>query len=154
LTVGSEIANSSLIILLSRRWTRNAGRRLLNEDAIVEFLAGRFGRRRVVHFGNGRVDLTTASRLFSRAAAVVGVHGGAFYNIILAPPGCVVVELMPLIASYGRVAAPRQLAHTVVWRMANALGHTYWRLYTLTSSPRSDVTLSIDKLRSALASVT
>ena len=158
--VGSKItnastANSSLIVLLSRRWTRNGGRRLLNEYAVFEYLVGRFGLQRVVRFGNGRVDLTTANSLFSRAAAVVGVHGGAFYNIILAPAGCIVVELMPLVAHRGQVAAPpRRLAHTIVWRMADALGHTYWRLYAVTSSPRGDVTLSIDKLRSALTDVT
>jgi len=157
--VGSKIANASaangsLIVLLSRRWTRNGGRRLLNENAVLEYLVGRFGLQRVVRFGNERVDLTTASRLFSRAAAVVGVHGGAFYNIILAPRSCVVVELMPLVVRHGHVAAPpRRLAHTVVWRMADALGHTYWRLYATTTSPRSDVTLPIDKLRSAITEI-
>jgi len=154
---GRETANSSLVILLSRRWARNAGRRLLNENAVVDYLVGRFGRRRVARFGDGRTDLATADRLFSRAVAVVGVHGGAFYNIVLAPRGCVVVELMPLVARYGHVdgTPPGGLAHTVVWRMAGALGHTYWRLYAnATSSPRTDVTLSIDNLRSALSGVT
>lgn len=153
--IGSKTVNSSLIILLSRRWTRNAGRRLLNENAVLVYLTARFGRQRVARFGNGRVDLTTAQRLFSRAAAVVGVHGGAFYNIILAPPSCHVVEVMPLVAGSGQLPAPpRRLAHTVVWRMADALGHMYWRLYASTSSTRSDVTLPIDKLRSVLSAVT
>jgi len=147
-------ADSSLIVLLSRRRTRNVGRRLLNENAVVDFLVGRFGRRRVARFGDGRVDLTTAGRLFSRAAAVVGVHGGAFYNILLAPRGCAVVELMPLVVDDRRRRPPRRLAHTIIWRVADALGHSYWRLYADASSPRHDVTLSVDKLRSALASVT
>ena len=152
---GASTSNSSLIILLSRRWTRNSGRRLLNENVVLEYLLGRFGRHRVARFGNRRVDLTTARRLFSRATAVVGVHGGAFYNIILAPPGCHVVEVMPLVAGGGYLPAPpRRLAHTVVWRVADALGHIYWRLYASTSSPRNDLTLPIDKLRSALSAVT
>jgi len=150
---GRELtANSSLVILLSRRWTRNAGRRLLNENAVLDYLLGRFGHRRVTRFGDGRTDLATAGRLFSRAVAVVGVHGGAFYNIVLASRGCVVVEVMPLV---DHVAPPGGLAHTVVWRVAGALGHTYWRLYAnATSSRRADVTLSIDNLRSALSGVT
>ena len=158
--IGSKMANasagnSSLIVLLSRRWTRNGGRRLLNENGVLEYLVGRFGVQRVARFGNGRVDLTTANTLFSRAAAVVGVHGGAFYNIVLAPPGCVVVEVMPLVTGHGHAGMPpRRLAHTVVWRMADALGHTYWRLYAATSSPRSDVSLSLDNLCSALTGVT
>ena len=148
-------ANSSVIVLLSRRWSRNGGRRLLNENAVFDYLVGHFGRPRVARFGNGRVDLTSASGLFSRAVAVVGVHGGAFYNIILARPSCVIVELMPLVARRRHLAAPpRRLAHTIVWRLADALGHTYWRLYAATSSLRGDVTLSINKLRSALAGVT
>jgi len=148
--------SSALIVLLTRRWSRNGGRRLLNENAILEYLVGRFGRPRVALFGNRRVDLSTAAQLFSRAVAVVGVHGGAFYNIVLAPRGCVVVELMPLVVRHGTpvLLPPRRLAHTIVWRMADALGHTYWRLYDLTSSPRSDVTLSIDKLRSSLTGIT
>ena len=94
----------------------------------------------------------TASRLFSRAVAVVGIHGGAFYNVILARRRCVVVELMPLVARRRHV--PRRLAHTIIWRTADALGHIYWRLYAQTASPSGDVTLSINKLRSALAGVT
>ena len=144
----------SLIVLLSRRWTRNGGRRLLNENAVFDYLVDRFGRQRVARFGNGRVDLTTATALFSRAGAIVGVHGGAFYNIILAPSGCVVVELMPLVTRPGQLAAPpRRLAHTIVWRMADALGHIYWRVYSTTSSPRHDVSLAIDNLRSALTTL-
>lgn len=150
----ASAANGSLVVLLSRRWSRNGGRRLLNEKAVLEYLVGRYGRGRVARFGDGRVDLTTAGRVFARAAAVVGVHGGAFYNVMLAPRGCVVVELMPLIAAGPRPGhPPRRLAHTIIWRLADALGHTYWRLYALTASPRSDVTLPVDKLRAALADV-
>lgn len=152
--IGSRTTNSSLVVLLSRRWTRNGGRHLLDENAVLDYLVDRFGPQRVLRFGSGRVDLTTASRLFSRAAVVIGVHGGAFYNIILAPLGCRVVEVMPLVAGHGHLVSRSRLAHTVVWRMADALGHTYWRLYASTSSPRSDVTLSVDKLRSALSGVT
>lgn len=150
---GATTANRSLVVLLSRRWSRNGGRRLLNENAVVEYLVGRYGHQRVVRFGDGLVNFATASDVFSRAVVVVGVHGGAFYNVILAPAGCVVVELMPLvITDHGR--PPRRLAHTIVWRLADALGHTYWRLYAETSSQRGDVTLSVDKLRLALRSVT
>jgi hypothetical protein len=152
-----------LVILLSRRWGRNRGRRLLNERQIIGELDRRFGSQRVVLYPSrtGRdgpsvrhLDLSTARRLFAAARLIVGVHGGAFYNVVMAPVNCTVVEIMPLIEFGERNrSVPRGLAHTIVWRMSSALGHSYWRLYETSSSPHGDVTLPVDRLRAVLDNV-
>lgn len=151
------------MILLLRHWSRNRGRRLLNEQAVFDALVARYGSSRVVRYGGGRhrhrIDLPTARRLFADASLVVGVHGGAFYNIVMAPVNCTVVEVMPVVTDEGRGQGqgqgqiPSGLSHTIVWRMTEALGHVYWRLYAMTSSRRGDVTLPVNRLRLVLDSI-
>jgi hypothetical protein len=166
LASSSSSRDDGLVILLSRRWGRNRGRRLLNEREIIDELNRRFGTSRVVLYPGrtdlGRstvrdmrhLDLSTARRLFAAARLVVGVHGGAFYNVVMAPVNCNVVEIMPLVESGGSDrSVPPGLAHTIVWRMSSALGHSYWRLYETTSSPHGDVTLPVERLRAVLDSL-
>jgi Glycosyltransferase 61 len=155
--------SGGFVILLSRRWGRNRGRRLLNERQIFDELVRRFGTSKVVLYpgrtedGPSRdpppvrhLDMSSARRLFAAARLIVGVHGGAFYNIVMAPTNCTIAEVMPLIESDRHRFVPPGLAHTIVWRMSAALGHFYWRLYVNTSSPHGDVTLPVERLRTVL----
>jgi len=156
----SSISSSRWIILLSRRRSRNRGRRLVNERLIFDQLVSRFGRSNVVLYpdrasssGRHSGGLAVARRLFSSARLVVGVHGGAFYNIVMAPVNCTVIEVMPFTNTFGRRYVQQGLAHTIVWRMAAALGHNYWRLYEATSEGHSDVTLPVDRLHAVLDNI-
>ena len=90
--------------------------------------------------------------LFSQAEAVVGPHGSALTNIVFAPPGCVVVDMIP------RAVKKKY----VLWTLAEASGHRYWYFVADSVSKRKsegryvtgplhrDVTIPLAKLELTL----
>ncbi len=65
------------------------GRRLLNEDALVERLA----EHGVVAVRLEALDLAAQVALFRRAELIVAPHGAGLANLVYATVGCVVLEL-------------------------------------------------------------
>ncbi len=68
-------------------------RRIANEDALLAVLAP-LGFERVVP---GRMPIHEQLRLFASAAVIVAPHGGSLTNLIAAPPGTAVVEVVPTV---------------------------------------------------------
>ena len=84
-----------VVIVCVRR--RVEMRRLSHQDEVdlletVKETAQEFSEVEVVVF-DGDIDMAETIRLFSRAIAVVGVHGGALTNALWAASGCLVLEL-------------------------------------------------------------
>jgi capsular polysaccharide biosynthesis protein len=76
-------------IYVERGFVRN--RRLLNEDALMTFLAGHgFERLRM-----DGLSVSEQARTFANAEAIVAVHGAALTNLVFAAPGAKVVEIFP-----------------------------------------------------------
>jgi len=98
-------------IYLSRRAGRR--RRSVNEQAVVELLEQHGFETLVPETLSFRQQVEA----FAEASIVVSTHGAALANILFAPPGLVVVEMIP----------PRMMrrAH-FYWAMAESLRHTYW----------------------------
>ncbi len=136
------------VILLNRALSHNGGRNLKNQRELIHFLTARYGDRFVVY--NPQSKLAATKRLFSQARLVVGVHGGALYNVNLAPRQCHVVELMPTRRS-GYVT--KRLAHTVVWQMASVIGQSYWRVPLPPIDEQDNVLLPIHKFTAILDKV-
>ena len=68
-----------------------------------------------VHTLSG-MDFAAQKQLFSTASHIVGVHGAGLTNLVFAPPGARVLEIMhPLAGTFA------------YWVMAGALGLDYWQ---------------------------
>lgn len=94
-------------------------RRLTNEAAIVQALAGR-GITPVRLTG---LDLDTQALLFASAQLIVAPHGAGLTNLIFARPGTMVIELMPdRLANwcYRRLSAMLRLRYEAVIGRAEA----------------------------------
>ncbi|MDX1383519.1 MAG: glycosyltransferase family 61 protein [Thermoanaerobaculia bacterium] len=108
-------------VIYLRRPNRN--RSVANEAELLQGL-----RRRLEGTGLELVVFETPEgldrdrRLFRRARMVLGPHGGAFANMIFAPPGTQIVEFLPIYRLYREGEDPR----AAFWGLAQAAGHDYW----------------------------
>lgn len=82
-------AGSPRRLYIDRRGTPN--RRLENEDALVAALAG----HGVVPVALEGATVAAESALFAGAELIVAPHGAGLVNLVFAPPGCQVIELLP-----------------------------------------------------------
>ena len=72
--------------------------------------------------------------------AVLGPHGAGFVNLLAAPQGCAVLELMPRTVPRGAVA---------YWSLCGALGHDYAYLSCRevnTGHQEQDMMVDVDKV--------
>lgn len=126
-------------IYVSRRHAPR--RRVCNEDEVERCLTERgfeVHRTEELTFG-AQVEL------FAEARIVVAAHGAGLTNILFAPPGCVVVDMID----------PGMLHQAYVyWSLAAALGHDYWYFRT-DPRPRpgnqDDAVVPIEKLLDTFA---
>ncbi len=139
--------DEALVVLLSRTDTRNGGRRILNQDSIFNLLCQRYRRRRTVVF-HGPASLSETLHLFSRALIIVGVHGGAFYNMNFSPRGTHIIEIVPTRES-GTMVPDKRLFH-VFWEQASLLRQVYWRISEPPRADNGDVMVSESKLSAVL----
>ena len=137
----------TLVMLLTRTRGHNGGRHIKNLLEVVSFLSLRYGENRFRMFRGG-YSLKEAADIFSRTRLVIGVHGGAFYNIQFSAVNTAVIEIVPT-TQEGRVV-PHNLAHTIIWDMAENLELNYWRLPLTPLNNKGDVHLSIEILTQIL----
>ena len=89
-------------------------------------------------------QLPQSTELFGKAKIIIGVHGGAFYNMLYAPKGTNIIEVMP---TDSKGVSPRGLAHTIIWHMAALLDQPYWRIPVNSLTKTNNVQLNIAKLK-------
>jgi capsular polysaccharide biosynthesis protein len=115
-------------------------RQVVNEPEVVEYLAD-FG------FETCRPETLTLREqfeLFAHVEAAVSTHGSGWTNMLFAPEGAVVVDMIP--------AHMTHLSY-VFWTMCEALGHAYWYFVADTvpgKGRRSDAHVPMDKLASTI----
>lgn len=89
------IGAASVVVFVTRKSQKM--RRLANEDALLAAVraeaSGCPGGAEVVVFDGDKAKVADAIALFSRAAVVVGVHGGALANTVFCRQGTRVIEL-------------------------------------------------------------
>ena len=83
--------------------------------------------------------------LFGNALLLIGIHGGAFYNLIFCPNSTKILEVMP-VNHEGR-PVPSPLAHANIWQMSQAINQTYLRMSQNAINSKGDVYISMDKLK-------
>ncbi len=134
------------VVYISRTWSRNYGRNTKNEEEVVDFLQRRYSY--TFQFFQKPMDLKETMDLFRNTRILIGVHGGALYNVIFCPQDTEIVEIMPTNVS-GSVV-PDSLAHTIIWKMSSMLRQTYWRLSETPLNKLGDVNIDISKLTKVL----
>lgn len=87
-------AARSLHIVVLKRFSQSGRRTLINSALLERAILDRYGASRVTIF-NGTQTLVESMRIFSTATLMVGPHGAGFSNMIFAPAGAVVLEVMP-----------------------------------------------------------
>jgi capsular polysaccharide biosynthesis protein len=70
-------------------------------------------------------------QVFSRAVVVLGIHGGAFGNLVFCPPGVHVIEIIPIadnrrLEQHGRGQVPE--LRPFYWMLAAARSLKYWNV--------------------------
>ena len=133
------------IILLNRAQSHNGGRNIKNQREIITYLSKRYGEHFLVY--KPQTNLAKTKQLFSDARVIIGVHGGALYNLNFAPKDCHVIEILPT-SRTGHVT--RRLAHTIIWKMASMIGQTYWRIAVPPTDGFDNVILPVERLSQAL----
>lgn len=113
-------------------------RRLVNEAEVVAALEP-LGFEVLTLTG---MPLADQIRRFAQAEAIVGPHGSGLTNLLFAPSGCTVVELMP-----------DDRVNHCFWLMANGLGLRYAFLSGSVVSPARDFRVAPERLEAVLAAV-
>ncbi|MGG5822493.1 glycosyltransferase family 61 protein [Falsiroseomonas sp. HW251] len=111
-------------------------RRASNESAAIA-IAARHGFAPVVLEGMGFLDQVA---LFRRAEAVAGLHGAGFANLVFAPPGCRVIEILP----------SEPLRHGYFANLAAGLGLRFERVAARGAFHADDLEIDLAGLRAAL----
>ncbi|KAL1518446.1 hypothetical protein AB1Y20_002738 [Prymnesium parvum] len=106
-----------LLLVPLRQSVHGAGRAITNLPHLAAALAAAARRAaEVVLFDHSRHTVAEQVALFSRARLVVGVHGAAFANILWAPEGSDIVEIVPI-----DVHLDFQCGLTPFWHVAELL---------------------------------
>lgn len=97
LVPSSKDSIRDLVIYISREGGHNSSkRRINNELELVEALRRMVEpHARFEYFKGNENTLDQALDLFASAKAVIGPHGGGFYNMIACSPGTIVLEFTP-----------------------------------------------------------
>ena len=83
-------------------------------------------------------------KLFRRVQLVIGVHSGAFYNIIFAPSSTNFVEIMPTTSECE--VMPTYIGHTLFWVISDMLNQTYWRIISTPADSLGNVKCDIREI--------
>ncbi|MGG5822494.1 glycosyltransferase family 61 protein [Falsiroseomonas sp. HW251] len=117
-----------------------AGRRRAANEAQAIAIAQRSGFRAVMLEELGFLDQVA---LFRRAEAVAGLHGAGFANLIFAPPGCRVIEIMP--------TDPQRPPHFA--NLSAGLGLAFRRVDAAGGFQSNDLAIDLAGLEAALAAL-
>ncbi len=125
------------LMLLTRANSRHKGRNLLNQHNLVNFVHRKYGNNSLTLFTGG-YSLSHAITLFSQSHIILGVHGGAFYNINFCLKGTHVIEILPADPPYAK-------RKNMFWEQATMLDLVYWRIYEKPKDDALNVDISLDK---------
>jgi hypothetical protein len=102
-------------IYLMREQSGNWTRPVTNETAVIELMKS-------LDFeviNPASLEFLDQVRLFSEAAIVVSAHGSALANLIFAPKGCIVIDLMP------EGWTQYEYSYRWIYRLTNLLDQAY-----------------------------
>ncbi|KAJ5072621.1 hypothetical protein M0811_01636 [Anaeramoeba ignava] len=95
-------------------------RDVLNDQQIRDYLQNRFGDKLKIFTHKNFTDFKDLVRFFSSAKVVIGLHGGAFYNILYSLSHPIIIEFHK--KEYFKADA------SIFW-ICHTNGYEYWRDY-------------------------
>lgn len=118
-----------IVLYLSRKQgTNNPGRDVVNENQLVEELrkwSNKKGFELVVFAASNYKTLDDLFTLLADVDAVIGPHGGAFYNMLFMRRGITVIEFMPDTRLF---LSTVQAVHLIIYLQASLLGNNYFNI--------------------------
>lgn len=128
----------------------NAGRRVLNEEAVVQALRKWEAQGFELAEYDHRQHPTVASlnEFFSEARLLIGPHGGCLTNVMHIPCNSAVIELFPLVNG---VKPPVAHPAMMMYMQSTYLEQDYYMLPVYTTDSGGDMTVPIDELEEILA---
>ena len=136
-------------VLLIVRDKRHRSREFLNKQDVENYLKDRYDKRLKVISTPGSLEQVRS--VFGNAAIVIGIHGGAFYNMLFAPRDTSIIEIVPTLES--GLTRPSGLSVTIFWELASAIGQNYWRILETPQSHLGDLHVDVPKLSRVLDKV-
>lgn len=109
---GNHKRNGGKLLYVSRAGA-SRGRVTNNEDEVIQALE----REGFITVQTHRLTVAEQIKLFADAKVIVGVHGAGLTNMLFAPTGTVVIEVLD----------PEYLA-PFYYALSTSLGHQYWYL--------------------------
>ncbi|KAL6065310.1 DUF563 domain-containing protein [Balamuthia mandrillaris] len=138
------------VVYLSRNVGKNTGRKVLNENNVRAALTNFFAARReeLVIFDHSQFpSLSSVIEWFnSNAIALIGPHGGAFYNMFYCAADTLVVEFFPYhgtASDKGKTSGIRYPGGT--WWPAVFTGMNYYQV-PVQSASAGDIVIPIEKM--------
>lgn len=127
------------IIFISRTQTDGCKnqRIIQNQDKLCDAMFKKYGDNFVLFKAKNNNNENTVG-LFSKAAAIIGAHGGAMYNQMFSPTNASIIEIMPIgedglyVGQASRNSMP-PFAHLAIHTNAVMLGQKFYRYYQPTS---------------------
>ncbi|KAJ5067243.1 hypothetical protein M0811_13113 [Anaeramoeba ignava] len=111
--------NPKYVIYLPRKNTYNE-RNVVNDKQITAYLSARFGDDLKIFSHKEHTDLKELVEYFSNAKIVIGLHGGAFYNVLFSLSHPNVIEFFP--------KSSRKTDAIIYW-ISHTTGCRYWRVF-------------------------
>gem|GEM_PF-2787178 len=115
-----------------------ATRRIVNHEELERYLR-KEGFETIVP---GKMTLREQIQTFGEASCMIAPHGAACVNMIFAPPGAYVIELLPV--SY---------QHPMFGIIARLAGHRYTRIYPPHVPDLNDMTVDLSTIKEALKNI-
>lgn len=128
-------------------FVRKSRRRIQNEHEVLESLRARFGSHLKVLQHTDGLGLQDMITLLKNTKILIGVHGGALYNLLFCPANATVIEILPVLPNGAPIP---HISSRIFWAMSVMLGQTYWRLHQEVVNRRHDLNVDIDALHDIL----
>ena len=133
----------------------NKQRFITNEEDVIKLLRSIYGDR-LIEFLHSEYSVKETFKLFNKAKAIIGSHGGGMYNQYFAPNDTVIIELMPIKdnglyhGQYSKSQIP-PFAHMAIWSNSNLIGQKFYRFYQKSKS--TYYTIDIEKFKAFLQNI-
>ncbi|GIL74688.1 hypothetical protein Vretimale_2323 [Volvox reticuliferus] len=126
------VQSRPVVLFLARRGSRNWDNQEECRRGIEEFLKERNRGEELLTFNaNAYPTIKDVVTLGRRVKLMVGVHGGAFYNLIFMQPATGVVEVCPVAPN-----AKSSRCGAMFWEMASVRNMPYWSVVATNVSPQ------------------
>ncbi len=122
--------------------------KILNLNQVIKVLNKKFTAKRVISLKETDIKVSHIRNIFSKAKLIIGISSDLMYCMLFAPRNTSVLEIVAGRNS-GQVL-PSGVDHSMTWKLASTMGHTYWRDYERLSTNAGDVSVSLNKLQRIL----